>query len=453
MTKPLSERARQIRQIIYEYIDERLQLKVAKLSVEDLKYQEEIEKHRPLVWLQSAVNRVSQIQAVTHPLKATYPDAHIRKTTSLYCQPNTLPKFGLVSSAVLGEKFDDDATGSAAALDVYRLLQLPVEGQTLLALCLQADSDMQRALHDDETIAAEWLKALASITQAKSPNVASHSFAKQLYWLEGEDPYVDDQYLILSPLYPSSLVHKVYQQIQHDHFSDEAKEAREARRLNKKHDGSVRFYPNLAVQVIGGSNPQNISSLSSARRGTNYLLASLPPNWQSSKVYFPFGTDSIFSIFERKKGAQYWLKALQDFLSSNPPANVATRRRVQRLVEGLLDELYLFANEYQHIEEAWSADRRCQLPAAQQCWLNPLRALHDQEFAEQWSERSWDHEVEEDFARWLNQKVAEKVQYLGDIEFRHWAREWRRSDYWVHQMSNVVKPIKRQLEKGVTHEA
>ena len=453
MAKALSERARLIRQVIHQYINQRLQQKIARLDVDDPKYQDEVDKHQPFNWLQGAVNKVEQIQIVTHPLKATYPDAHIKKTTSLYCHPENLPNHGLVSSGVLGAQFEDDATGNAAALDVYGLLLNQVDGETLLELCLQSDPDLQAALHDNESVAAEWMEALASTTQPRRKGPASHSFAKQLYWLAQNDSYADDHYVLLAPLYPSSLVHKVYEQIQHDRFSDAAKAAREARRLNQETDEVVRFYPNLAVQVIGGSKPQNISSLSRVRRGTNYLLASLPPSWQSKNVYPPYKVDSFFSVFERRKDTRYWLDALTDFLYEDPPANMHTRNRVQRLVEGLLDELHVFAHTYQQLTEAWSADERCLLPMAQRCWLNPLRALGDSEFAKQWLNSDWDRQVEEDFSRWLNQKLATKVQYLGDIEFRRWAREFRRSDYWAAQVNDVLMPTRKKLQEGRVYDA
>lgn len=445
MEQKLTPRAAAIRKVMYDFISDRLSTRIEKLQTDDPKYQSMLDNHAPETWLEQAVSRVANIQVVTHPLKASYPHAHVKKTTSLYCQPKNLPQHDFVATQVLGENFIEDVTGDAASLSVYALLQLVVDGKSLLELCLAEDNDMQAALHNDLEIGKEWLAALADVTQPKMQGVASHSFAKQLFWLAGEDPYVDDQYVLLAPLYSSTLAHKVYEQIDHDRFSQESKDIRDAVRGNKEHVGIARSYPQLAVQVIGGSNPQGISSLSSKRRGVNYLLASLPPNWQQQQIKPPLKIQSIFSRFEKTRNASAWVNDLKQFLSTNPPANVQTRTRVELLVDGLLDELYIFADTYQNLPAGWSEDEQCDLSTAQRYWLDPTRALHDQEFAEGWLNTEWDVVIEQDFARWLNQQLGYKVSQLGDVEFRRWAREIRKDSHWKNFVTDSLKRIEQNL--------
>ncbi len=59
-------------------------------------------------------------------------------------------------------------------------------------------------------------------------------------------------------------------------------------------------------------------------------------------------------------------------------------KKVARLVNGLLDELYIFADAYQQLPAGWSADELCDLPQVQRFWLDPARALEDDTFAEAW---------------------------------------------------------------------
>lgn len=444
----LSSRAKEIRQVIYSYIENRLNTKIEKLQRDDPKYQVEQDKHIPSVWLASAVERASQIQVVTHPLKATYSHAHIKETTSLYCVPSTLPQHGLVATQTLGKNFTDDVTGNAAALDVYGLLQLQVENKTLLELCLSEDEDMQAALHDEPETGKAWLAALADVTQPKMQGVASHNFAKQLFWLAGDDPYTNEDYLLLAPLYSSTLAHKVYEAIDFDRFSEESKEIRDAVRSNKQHESVARSYPNLAVQVIGGSNPQGISSLSSKRRGVNYLLASLPPSWKPSNQRPPLKVASIFSVFEKRRDTQIWVHDLKTFLATDPPANIKTRNKVDHLVDGLLDELTIFAAAYQDLPAGWSADDLCDLAKAQKYWLDPGRALQDADFAEAWLTTEWDKVVEEDFARWLNKQLKNKISQLGDVEFRRWAAEMRKDSQWQSFISDSFKLTQASLVRS-----
>jgi CRISPR-associated protein Csy1 len=303
---------------------------------------------------------------------------------------------------------------------------------------------MQAALHDDPQTGKAWCAALADVTQPKMQGMASHNFAKQLFWLVGDDPYANQDYVLLAPLYSSTLAHKVYEQIDFDRFSPESKEIREAVRHKKAHKGVARSYPELAVQVIGGSNPQGISSLSSKRRGVNYLLASLPPNWQSKKNRPPLKVQSVFSVFEKRRDTQSWVSELKDFLASEPAANVQTRNKVDALVNGLLDELYIFAATYQALTPGWSADELCDLPLVQRYWLDPARALQDQDFAEAWLNTEWDAVVEQDFARWLNNQLGQKVKLLGDVEFRRWAREMRKDSHWQRFISDGLKAMQKK---------
>ena len=66
-------------------------------------------------WLADAARRVGQIQAVTHVLKATHPDA---RGSSMHFKPSTLTAHAEVGTHVLGDDYAEDVVGNAAALDV-----------------------------------------------------------------------------------------------------------------------------------------------------------------------------------------------------------------------------------------------------------------------------------------------------------------------------------------------
>lgn len=447
MNTDLTATAQAIRKIIHKFIHERFIQKTDKLEPDSDKYHEEQEKHKVNNWLKNAANRSQSLQVVTHPLKASYPDAHIARTNSLFCPPDSLNDHGLVNTASLGEEFDSDVTGNAASLDIYRLLQQKFEGKSLLTLCLSYNEDMRAALHDDPEIAHNLITAFANVTKPKTDKTSSHAMAKQLYWLVVDEPYDDDNYVLLAPLYSSSLAHAVYTQIQADRFSDEAKASADARRNNKSHTGTVRIYPNLSIQKIGGSNPQNTSYLNSRRVGTNYLLASLPPTWHSSNLKPIFFDENAFNRFQWKRStrlgwnANYWLDALQKFLLSDPPPVMQTRKRIARLINGLIDELHIFTQIHHELPSGWSADERCHLSTAQKCWLDPQRAVKDNEFAKKWVYSDWDAEVEADFARWVNHRLDKKIKFLGDIEFRHWAKELKTDNKWSFTITDQFRQI------------
>ena len=233
---------------------------------------------------------------------------------------------------------------------------------------------------------------------------------------------------LLAPLYATSLAHAVHAQVQEDRFGEANKAARQARRERRMHDGVFHDYPGLAVQNMGGTKPQNISQLNSERRGVNYLLSSLPPNWQTSAVRLPVHAVSVFDrLFIARPEVRRTVRTLLVFLESNPDANLATRERREALLDTLVDELVSLAAELQQLlPPGWSRDdeRFADLHRSEQLWLDPLRAEQpdEAEFAREWLQMDWPAAVGQRFANWLNAQLRGKLP-LGDAEARAWQKE------------------------------
>lgn len=453
MNAPPTLRQRAIRTLIEQFIAERLAAKLEGLAGDDPKRAALLAQYAPNVWLEDAARRAGQIQAVTHTLKAIHPDA---KGTNLYCLPSALPQHQLVGSHCLGDDFAGDVVGNAAALDVYKLLKLEHDDQSLLSLLLAEDADAIAALHLDAEQARSLAAAFTGITRARD-GLASHTHAKQLYWLAGGDPRNDAHYHLLAPLYASSLAHRVYQCIQADRFGEPAKEARQARRNNQPHPGVIHEYPQLAVQKLGGTKPQNISQLNSERRGDNYLLASLPPSWQQRNVSLPIRTPdgSIFPAFGKRPAVAELVRNLRDFLLSGPPPNVHTRNSRDELLTELIEELLFYAIELWAFEPGWSAKPECNLNRAEQLWLDFRRAEQDEVFASEWRRMEWIDEIRERFANWLNARLVSKLS-VGDVENSYWTRQFGRDALWLdfNWLNQAwVKQFEReQRELGGEHE-
>jgi CRISPR-associated protein Csy1 len=409
-----------LRTLIQQFLEQRLNDKLSELPGDTLKERERHAALRaqydPISWLASAARRAAQIRVVTHTLKPIHPDA---KGTSLYCLPSTFPARPHIGSHCLGHDFDADVVGNAAALDVYKLLRLAYGSRTLLDLAVAADPDLIAALHSDPEIAKGWVEAFAGLAQP-SAEVASHTHAKQLYWLHGEDAHDDLSFHLLAPLYPSSLVHRIYRQLQRDRFSDDAKAARAARRERVFHVEPVREYPDLALQKLGGTKPQNISQLNSERRGANHLFASLPPNWKSREVRPLLSPGALFTRFGRRPVVRRHIRELGSFLLDDPPSNEPTRLRVATHVEALLDELVQLTAEQRDLPPGWSRDAACELPTPHRQWLDP----------EGWGMATEGRQDEDalrariaaDFGRWLNGALRRGAELnVGTEEFTHWS--------------------------------
>ena len=407
-------RIKNLREIIYAFLNERRNNKLEKLLLNDSKRNEIQNQFEPTTWLEDAARRVVQIQAVTHSLKPIHPEA---KGSSLYRPPRLLESLPFVGTHCLGDQFDIDVVGNAAALDVYKFLKLSYEGQGFLELAVQADPDFIAALCDNEAKGREWAEAFTRLATGRI-KVSSHTNAKQLFWMLDGDEYCahdTSAYHLLAPLYPTSLIHRVYQKLQDDRFSDEAKAARVARKEGTHHARPVREYSNLGIQKLGGTNPQNISQLNFERRGDNYLLASVPPIWKSAAVRPLLGVSSLFKVFGRRPSVRQQIRTLRQFLESNPAANLETRRQVRNGVEALLDELVQLQAELLTLDSGWSQSDNCDLPAAQRIWLDPegqpISIVQE----------DTNESIARDFARWVNVQLRNPLP-VGDNEFEVWRK-------------------------------
>lgn len=405
----LNGRQEQVHALIKTFLAERLNAKLEKLPEEDPKRTALIAQFEPAAWLKDAAHRAGQIQAVTHSLKPLHPDA---KGTSLFREPTSLGALEEVGSHVLGTDYETDVVGNAAALDVYKFLKIEYKGRTLLSLALEQDADLAAALDEDPDLARAWMRAFAGLAQARLP-LRSHTHAKQIYWLVGDVPHDDAGYHLLAPLYPTSLVHRVYQTLQDDRFSEDAKAARAARKAQQWHERPVHEYPNLAVQKLGGTKPQNISQLNSERRGDNILLASLPPVWQSLTIKPLLAVESLFKVLGWRREVKTLTRQLRHFLESDPSNNLRTRQWRDALVDALIDELIQFSAELRTLEPGWSKDTECALPPMQRAWLDPD--------AEQQLNDEVIDGLADDFSRWLNQRLRQPLP-LGDPEYLHWRK-------------------------------
>lgn len=380
-------------------------------------------------WLADAARRVSQIQAVTHVLKATHPDA---RGTSLYAPPQILPRHSEIGTHLLGEDYADDIVGNAAALDVYKFLKVKVEEKRLLDWLQQDDADLLAALHQDETTAQEWAAAFKGLVRS-TDELISHVNAKQVYWCVNGEPIDDAGYHLLQPLFSSSLAHKVHEQINDIRFGEQNKEARQAYFKKQSSDVVYRDYRGLVVRKLGGTKPQNISQLNSERGGVNYLLASLPPRWKQDRARNFLSVGSALDHFRGYEGVNGLVKALISLLKTNPEPTMDTRIAREK-IERLLGESFAafgLATRQLH-EPGWTRNPDCRLPLCEQLWLDPeraelpLRSDHedaDNDFKQAFEWKDWPDEVAQRFGNWLNDILRKDGLPVGDAEHAHWAKQ------------------------------
>lgn len=379
-------------------------------------------------WISKRAREAWQIKEVTHVLKYTHPDAKcdVRAFAQHLRSPGNLKAVDtLVGTHSIDIKPNLDAAGNAAALPVYGLLRQRVGTESILDLAGRNDEALKNAFDHFGNDSEFWIQAFASCAHLQEKK-ASHKLAKQVYW-----PLDGGEYHLLAPLFPTSLVHGLWQTVREDRFSEEAKAARAARKAGVAHPHGFREYPDLAIQSFGGTKPQNISQLNSERYGENYLLRSLPPNWQSPAIRPPATVNSVFDrIFSRRKRVRELLDILRAFLESVVKENnVRIRNKRAELTAYLCDEALLYAAELREAVETgqlaagWTQDAACKLNRAEQCWLDPLRCDIDPDFAREYQRDEWPDEICRRFGNWLNARLNTERTPMGAIEAEHWRGE------------------------------
>lgn len=448
-SEPL-RRNEKFRQAIAAFIDERCAAKLKGLS--DAAAIEMAAKYDYHTWLADAARRVTQIQAVTHVLKATHPDA---RGSSLFIEAADLVSRPEVGTHSLGNALETDIVGNAAALDVYKFLKQEVEARRLLDWLQDDDADLLAALHDDPATAQQWAEAFKSLTRSTDA-LTSHRLAKQVYWSVSGEPGDDAGFHLLQPLFSSSLTHAVHQDISAALFKDSNKLARIAWRNGKPHDNSFNDYRKLIARKLGGTKPQNISQLNSERGGVNYLLASLPPQWDQNRPKEFLRIESALSLFNRFDGVSEQVGALLELIKSKPDPTMETRIKRETIERRLGHSLAAFGLATQQLfQPGWTRDAECKLPLCEQIWLDPERAdlpcrenhlEADQAFQQAFEWKEWPDEVAHRFGNWLNAILQRHGLPVGDAEHRHWAKQALIDAEWPAPMQHRAIPANGQQE-------
>lgn len=382
-------------------------------------------RYTPQNWLTNAASRAGQIRLVTHVAKFTHADS---KSSSI--DSETSQTEGYLSSAAV-DHLISDAMGNAAALDVARLLQTEVEGDSLFACLKRKDYHVLAAFAENEQQLTQWIEGFSqTLTPAR---LTSHKLAKQIYFPVAEG------YHLLSPLFASSLAHVIHQKMMALRFSEESKAIRQAHRNRTWHRKPLVQFPNTAEMHFGGTKPQNISALNSSRGGCIWLLSAQPPVWRRAEKP-PVGLTSVFRIggeFDALVRAP--LKRMVNlFVRSRSYNNQSIRDASERYIDEIIDTLFFWSSKFQRPEwQGWTREYPA-LKFHQQLWLDPWRGKEDETFRMQREQGDWQEQVAEDFARWLNYRLGKSLPDVGLTEQNEW-KTWPHFRRQLREMEHIIR--------------
>ncbi|MEZ5524494.1 MAG: type I-F CRISPR-associated protein Csy1 [Pseudomonadales bacterium] len=241
-------------------------------------------------WLPHAAKRAGQISISTHPCTFSHPSARKNKNgyvTSIIADAVRQADGYLRTGNVEAES---DALGNAAALDVYKFLNLTMQDGESLLKHIQQDSDTAKALLSIQSENYQTLKDGFLAMASSSQESVTSSKIKQVYFP------VDDHYHQLSILSNSGMIYELRKRIDRLRFSEEIKQLRTLKRNNEYSDQGFAEIYNITTIGYGGTKPQNISVLNNQNGGKARLLLSTPPHLAKRDIRFPTRNFFVESI-------------------------------------------------------------------------------------------------------------------------------------------------------------
>lgn len=343
------------------------------------------EFHLP-IWIANAARRARQLNRVTHPAKFSHPAADA--TAIIAIQESSAD--GLVRT---GNVFDvpADVFGNAAALDVYAFLSITLDdGKTVLDHLRGKTDHIKQLLQVDNDAFLKLREQFLEIENDEGSHRTDDKI-KQVYFPINSES-ADVEYHLLSIVTPSGLVFVHRERLLASKFSDDAKQAREARKKDEKSIGGYDDFPNILKMRFGGSQPQNVSRLNSSNSGEAWMLPSLPPNLSNSYLRVP--KRDFFNELRWDDEFRSYIDSVHHLFTLDYN-NINIRDGRKYWFTQMFDWVFDRALVFQSLDPGWSLKDEVQLPTWQKQWLDP------ESYAESNSSTDWQEEVVKAMIRWI----------------------------------------------------
>jgi len=230
-------------------------------------------------WLPDAAKRVTCLAMVTHSGKYSHPSIKKDEFSSILAEAAKRNDGFLRTgnSPAPLEVF----VGNAAALDVYKFLDLELGDGKKLVNHLEENSDTIKKQFAIRSVSFEEIREGLLSIKRSTKTASTDGRVKQVYFP------CNKGYHLLSVLTPSGLMFELRNRVNDIRFSERSKDARERRRKGECSEAGFDDLFNLTVIGYGGSKPQNIGVLNSKYGGKAYLLPCMPPTLEKRKARIP----------------------------------------------------------------------------------------------------------------------------------------------------------------------
>lgn len=218
---------------------------------------------------------------------------------------------------------------------------------------------------------------------------------------------VEDDYHLLSVLYPSPVMSELRLRIQEMKFNENIKQAKEDKKNNKYNNQEISDIYNLTKIGFGGANKQNVSVLNNKNGGDFYLLPSVPPSLKKRNIQPPktnFFTNCLYA-----KNFDKDFKKLHKLFSDADTMHIKNQRRywVKHIIYQVVEKVW----QVRYIDAGWSnSDTYNSLKPYQSLWLDTAQKQRRNEV-------DFDL-IKKDLSNWIvktyNKNIDKNTTKLGD---------------------------------------
>ncbi|OOF69514.1 type I-F CRISPR-associated protein Csy1 [Rodentibacter caecimuris] len=386
------------------------------------------EKYQFDTWIENAATVMAkQIYFGTHISRGIHSSS---KGDNVNFKGNSTLPAGIIGSQCITE-LELDANGNAAALPLASFFNILIDtekGITLKDLLLKDDPELENAFSDNSNCSNQYKKMFQNVLKGNLDNPTTDERNKQILWVNDTD-FENNDYTCLIPLYPVSLTNYFYNRLNKLRYAENNKLALINRSKKDSEQHPHCSLRDIAVTVLGGTKPQNVSRLTSSQGGRNYLLPSLPPIFKTSEQIRL--TEKQSTIFNRRLAhvCSEGLAMLYSVVEAEKniyPERDKRKFALNLIIQTVLQQARLIQNNHPD-GSGWS--KTYNLRESEKCWLDPKRAeLDDEEnFKHTFDQGNWTADIIHQFGLWVNRCLKWRFksiqQDFSNPEYHQWCRD------------------------------
>lgn len=304
----------------------------------------------------------------------------------------------------LAEITHDLAHNNGNLITISRFLFLQYDGKMIYDFILDNDFSFLEPFSLNKGELESWKVSISNLIEEREIDTAL--LTKQIYFPLGLNE--TKNYHLLVPLFSSSLCQEIYSETYEINFDERHKNIRKQEKDSFFHDSASIQFLNLAIQNFGGDYPRNVSMLNANRSGRSFLFNAQPPVWQN-QLEPPARYASMFNVPALNYACTDDIASLREMLMNTLDVykKPEIMKGLQNWVKSIADEVLTYVSQIQYLEAGWSKDSNLSKHAISHCYLLDVYR-NDDDFQLSRKRNEWQAIVSDNFARWLNQKIAGK---------------------------------------------